>query len=239
MSRIRHIVSRSPRSLRSPVRASSLGTAAVLGLALGLGCLAAVEPDVPSPPASTEPDTEPDTEPTVLAVDAVDASTELVDDAALAGVPERVAMHAPAIVEAAERHGVDPSLVAIIVQVESGWDPRARSPIGARGLMQVMPQTAARIAAERGLDGHTEARLDEPTYNLDLGTWYLARQLETFGPGLPEDAAVSLAAAAYNAGPERLQAALAGEAELGEETRLYRARVEALWAARNAPIPAP
>jgi len=90
-----------------------------------------------------------------------------------------------------------------------------------------MPKTAESIAAERGITDHREERLDDPAYNLDLGAWFLAQQLATF-----ED--VETAAAAYNAGPKRVHQAMAGDAELSDETQRYREIVGTLWSERDA-----
>ncbi len=154
---------------------------------------------------------------------------------AIRWMPEAVAAHEDAIVEAAGRHELDPDLVAIVVLLESRGNPKAKSPTGARGLMQLMPKTAATIASERGLTDHTPERLDEPTYNLDLGTWYLAQQLNRFEKLVDTEAeAVAWAAAAYNGGPGVAAAALRGEAELSEETTRYQAMTRTLWAERRA-----
>ena len=98
--------------------------------------------------------------------------------------------------------------------------------------MQVMPSTAKGIARERGLAEPTDAELDDPAYNLDMGTWFFAEQLRDFGEGGGDDA-IGRAAAAYNGGPARLRASMRGEAELSEETQRYRDAVQALWAARD------
>ncbi len=81
--------------------------------------------------------------------------------------------------------GVDPALVEAIIANESGFDPYARSSAGARGLMQLMPQTAAAL----GVDDP-----DDPAQNVRGGTRYLRSLLDRFGD-------VRLAVAAYNAGP--------------------------------------
>lgn len=159
------------------------------------------------------------------------------DDAGIAirWMPESVAAHEDAIVSAAGRHDVDPDLVAIVVLLESRGNAKAKSPTGARGLMQLMPKTAETIASQRGLADHAEARLDEPAYNLDLGAWYLGQQLERFSKLVDTEAeAVAWAAAAYNGGPSAAAAALRGEAELSEETTRYQAMTRTLWAERAA-----
>ncbi|MCX4239589.1 M56 family metallopeptidase [Paraliomyxa miuraensis] len=151
------------------------------------------------------------------------------DAIGVAWLPASVRRHEPEIVRAAQRHGVDPALLAIVVHTESRGRPEARSSAGARGLMQLMPSTAAEIAERRGLPPPTPDALDEPAYNLDLGAWYLARLIEQHEGHLP------LALAAYNAGPGRVAAYQRGELELPEETRRYQATIEALWRERWLP----
>ena len=119
--------------------------------------------------------------------------------------------------------------------VESRGNPTVQSPAGARGLMQIMPKTAAEIASVRGLEGHHADRLDDPAYNLDLGAWYLARQLERFETQLDDpDEVIAWAAAAYNAGPSRAEAARRGEVDLDSEALHYQRLVSTLWGERNA-----
>jgi soluble lytic murein transglycosylase len=103
------------------------------------------------------------------------------------------------IVDVAERVGLDPYFVAAIVREESSYYPRALSRAGARGLMQVMPATAAPMAALRGLPFRDGDLLDEPRANLEIGAAFLAGLLREFGDP-------RLAAAAYNAGPKRVRA---------------------------------
>ncbi len=134
---------------------------------------------------------------------------------------------------AAERH-VDADLLAIVVLVESGGNPRAKSPSGALGLMQILPLTGRHIATERKLSGHADKRLSDPGYNLDFGAWYLGVQLAAFAT--PHDGArtVDLAAAAYNAGPNRLKRHLRGDDSLTSETERYMRWVGGMWRERNA-----
>lgn len=163
------------------------------------------------------------------------------DDAiAIPWLPAAVKRHEAAIVEAARRHDLDPELLAIVALVESGGDARARSPLGARGLMQVMPTTARAAARARGLPRPSEAQLDDPTTNLDVGAWFLAQQLQRFGEGAGagagagERSAVERAAAAYNAGPKPVARWLERGDPLPAETDRYRRRVGELWASRHA-----
>lgn len=89
----------------------------------------------------------------------------------------------PIIESAATRHDVDARLVRAVIQVESAYQPRARSSKGAMGLMQLMPKTARQYKARNPYD---------PASNVEAGTKYLKRLLDEFE--LP------LALAAYNAG---------------------------------------
>ncbi|HYB43967.1 MAG TPA: lytic transglycosylase domain-containing protein [Candidatus Methylomirabilis sp.] len=99
---------------------------------------------------------------------------------------------------AAGRASVDPLFVAAVVREESSFYPRARSRVGARGLMQLMPDTAREIAQARRLAFAGPEALDDPAANLDLGAAYLSTLLRDFGDE-------RVAVAAYNAGPARVR----------------------------------
>ncbi len=90
----------------------------------------------------------------------------------------------------------EPAFMLAIARQESSFDPRARSGVGARGLMQLMPPTASHVARGLGLK-YSSARLDDPHYNMTLGGYFLGRLTSQFGGSFV------LAAAAYNAGPGR------------------------------------
>ena len=155
-------------------------------------------------------------------------------DLAIAWLPAKVRRFAPQIRAAARRHGVDPRLVAIVVLVESGGHAGAESPIGALGLMQVMPATAARLAAARGEPAPSRAQLLDIETSLEYGTRLLA-ELTAELSSVPLDAdGVHLVAAAYNGGIKQALAHVAG-APLSAETEAYAARVRELWLARAAP----
>lgn len=89
---------------------------------------------------------------------------------------------------AARRHGVPEDLFLRLIQQESGWNPRAVSPKGARGLAQLMPATARLL----GVD------INDPEQNLEGGARYLRMMYDRFGNW-------RLALAAYNAGPEAVE----------------------------------
>lgn len=92
---------------------------------------------------------------------------------------------------------VSRALALAIARRESEFDPAARSPAGALGLMQVMPATAEMMAKATG-EPFARARLTgDPAYNVSLGSAYLRQLLDEFGPS------VALIAAGYNAGPNR------------------------------------
>ena len=91
---------------------------------------------------------------------------------------------------AATRYGVDAELISSVIAAESNFDPKAISRRNARGLMQLLPETAAQYGAQNIFD---------PKENIDAGTHYLRDLLERYNNDL------ALALAAYNAGPQRVQ----------------------------------
>lgn len=91
---------------------------------------------------------------------------------------------------------VDPFLVAGLIREESVYDPKALSPVGAIGLMQIMPDTGRRVARAAGLPDFSVDQLYTPEVNLTLGVRYLGDLLDRFAGNQ------AYAVAAYNAGPE-------------------------------------
>lgn len=97
-----------------------------------------------------------------------------------------------AIADAARENGVDPYLVAAVINAESGFRPHLVSQAGAVGLMQLLPSTAEEVARDAGLDPRS-LDLRDPETNIALGTRHLADLLRRY-----DDTATALAA--YNAG---------------------------------------
>lgn len=91
---------------------------------------------------------------------------------------------------ASKEYAIDPALVRAVIHAESNFNPKARSPKGAMGLMQLMPATARSL-------GVSDASI--PANNIQGGVQYLAMLLKRFKGD------ISLAAAAYNAGPEAVE----------------------------------
>jgi soluble lytic murein transglycosylase-like protein len=126
------------------------------------------------------------------------------------------------ITAAAKKYGLDPALLAGLVKQESGFNPTAGSPAGARGLTQLMPGTAAGLGVTNVLD---------PVQSLEGGAKYLRQQLDAFGGD------VTRALAAYNAGPGAVQRY--GGVPPYAETQNYVRAVQANAAAYRAASPTP
>ena len=122
------------------------------------------------------------------------------------------------------RAGLEPSLVYAIMREESGYRPEVRSIAGAFGLMQLMPDTATRVAARDAVAAFEVDDLFDPAMNIRLGAAYLHELLGTF------EGRASAAIGSYNAGPHRIERWLADgpadddewvEAIPYEQTRTY------------------
>ncbi len=99
----------------------------------------------------------------------------------------------------ASARNLDPAYVYGIIRRESAFDERVRSPAGARGLMQLMPATARRVARRLDERWRSPRSLEDPDTNLRYGTAYFRSLLEEWGGHFV------LATAAYNAGPHRVK----------------------------------
>jgi soluble lytic murein transglycosylase len=108
------------------------------------------------------------------------------------------------ITQTAERDAIDPYLLTALVRQESHFNSNAVSTAGARGLMQVMPETAYWSARQMGLQSFDESQLDQPGVNLLIGSWYLAYLLQEFHGNQVAGLA------AYNAGRNHVELWLEG-----------------------------
>ncbi len=102
------------------------------------------------------------------------------------------------VLKHAKRSNLDPAIVFGLIRRESAFDEAALSPVGARGLMQIMPQTGRQIAKNLHEPWRSANALFDPELNLKYGTYYYRKMMKRF------DGHFALAAAAYNAGPHRV-----------------------------------
>ena len=115
--------------------------------------------------------------------------------------------------EESAKHNLDPILIAALIEVESGFQSLAISPMGARGIMQIMPDVGKAIAREIGFGedaatgGFRPEHLDDPVFNIKLGTYYLYGLRKSFR-------SMNLALSAYNVGPTEMRNRLDNELEV-------------------------
>lgn len=106
-------------------------------------------------------------------------------------------IYTPVLEHVAEREGLDPALMAAVIRRESQFDREVRSPVGATGLMQLMPATASEVARRVQLAEFRQEQLRVPEVNMTLGARYLSDMLDRYG------GSVTPALISYNAGPHR------------------------------------
>ena len=117
--------------------------------------------------------------------------------------PENFRLYFPVLeretlISSSRANRLDPALVAAVIRQESNFNPQATSPVGARGLMQLMPSVGESLAAQQGIRPWNPDILYEPGVSIKLGTAHLATLVRKY----PE---LVKALAAYNAGESRVE----------------------------------
>lgn len=107
--------------------------------------------------------------------------------------------HQDLVFDTASEQQVDPYLVFAIIRAESKYQTAAESPVGAKGLMQIMPETAEWIAEQKGIEDFQAEDLHDPEVNIQFGCWYLQSLQNEFQGNIP------LTVAAYNAGRGKVE----------------------------------
>jgi soluble lytic murein transglycosylase-like protein len=143
-----------------------------------------VEPVAETPVSASVPDK------AEIATDGQPAPVVHADARYMRQVRKTHHLYQPIIHRVAERYNVEPAMVKAIIMAESGYDPRAVSHRGARGLMQIMPRTARSLGVPSSFD---------PEHNITAGVHYFRQLLDT----VAQDPALALAA--YNAGPNKVR----------------------------------
>lgn len=108
--------------------------------------------------------------------------------------------HKNTVIKHAQSNGIDPDWVYSVIRQESAFLPMARSPVGALGMMQIMPATARQLAREMRIAVPSQNDLLRPEANIRMGTFYLKQLADQFNGN------IILATASYNAGPHRAKA---------------------------------
>ena len=124
-----------------------------------------------------------------------------IDD--IGGTPTNYRLYFPVLeretlISSSRENGLDPVLVAALIRQESNFNPLATSPVGARGLMQLMPDVGRSLASAKGISPWNPDILYEPATNIRLGTAHLSTLMRKY----PE---VVKSLAAYNAGESRVE----------------------------------
>ena len=144
---------------------------------------------------------------------ATDRLSQLVDSTSRSALNQRItrlsneasnvadqypAPYRPAILAASNKRGLDPRFVLAIIKQESVFKPTAKSPAGARGLLQLTIDAAHKYASGAGINGLTENQLYRPDTSIQVGSEYL-RELYSMFPGMHEAVAAS-----YNGGEDNV-----------------------------------
>lgn len=115
------------------------------------------------------------------------------------------------ISQQAVANNIDPFFMAAVIKTESGFDPNAKSPAGAMGLLQIMPDTGKWVAEQMGQKEFTANNLYNPETSIKMGAWYLANLKQEFKGDQ------TLVLAAYNAGRGNVKQWLENQHWTGDE----------------------
>lgn len=159
------------------------------------------------------------------------------DSITAAWIPQTVKRWQAPIDQMAREYRVDPNLIAIIMTMESGGDPKAKSAAGAQGLMQITDITAKDISQKFLRHPVSKYNLNDPATNIEFGTAYLANLRDIFGDwrqGPSWDSTVELVATGYNGGPGAANRIYKGEGLTDTQTVVYSRDAFNMWRERFA-----
>ena len=152
-----------------------------------------------------------------------------------AWIPPTVKRWEQPIEEMSKKYNINANLVAILMTMESGGDPNAKSEVGATGLMQIMPTTAADIAKQHLKEPVQKYELEDPKTNIEFGVAYLAMLRDEFGSmqHAPDfTRTVELVAAGYNGGGGTANALEKGEGLRDPQPVIYSRDAFNMWRER-------
>lgn len=150
-------------------------------------------------------------------------------------IPPTIKRWQAPIDQMAKKYGIDPNLIAIVMTMESGGDPKASSSAGAHGLMQITDLTAKDIASKYLKQPTDKYDLGKPAVNIEFGAAYLAKLRDVFGEwrqGPSWDSTVEMVAAGYNGGPGAANRVYKGEGLTDTQTVVYSRDVFNMWRER-------
>jgi len=152
-------------------------------------------------------------------------------------LPDTVRYWEDAILEMAEKYEIDPDLIAIVMTIESGGASQVSSEVGAKGLMQIMPDTEKDIASKFLKEPRTDYDIWDPRTNIEFGVAYVAYLRDEFGTkeqGPDWDSTTEIVAAGYNGGPGAANSLDSGRGLESEQTIQHSRDTVGMWRERNA-----